>query len=252
MITITPLRVGTIYCDKGKTLTQGVDQGKMVYIPSVSWLIKTPTEKILVDTGMPDTQTSDTKHYHGSYQLPGERIDQALLMNGIKPEEITKVIFTHLHWDHCQNGNLLPNTTFYVQKKELEFARNPTGTYFRSYDHPALGLQPSYERYRLTILDGDAEIAEGVSVVLTPGHSPGHQIVVVQVNAATNYVIAGDAVLCYDNLLPGFSTDYVLPGRHKDSKETIASIEKIIALAGAVHRILPGHDEKVFRKKEYG
>ena len=251
MITITPLRVGTIYCDKGKTLTQGVDVGKMVYIPSVSWLIRTPTENILVDTGMPDTQTSDTKHYHGSYQLPGERIDQALLMNGIKLQEITKVVFTHLHWDHCQNGHLLPNATFYVQKKELEFARNPTGTYFRSYDHPEIGLTPAFEKYPLTILDGDDEIAPGICAMLTPGHSPGHQMVIVQTDAQTKYVIAGDAVLCYDNLLPGFSTDYVLPGRHKDSADTQKVIEKIVAIAGATHRILPGHDERVFRKKEY-
>ncbi|MDP3734746.1 MAG: N-acyl homoserine lactonase family protein [Nanoarchaeota archaeon] len=249
MITINPLRVGTIYCDKGKTITQGVDNGKMIYVPSVSWLIKTPTEKILVDTGMPDTHTSHSFHYHGSYQLPGERIDQALKINGIKPEEITKVILTHLHWDHCQNGHLLPNAIFYIQKKEIEFARNPSGTYFRSYDHPALGLTPAFEQYPIKELDGDAEIAPGVSVILTPGHSPGHQIVVV--HCSQTYVIAGDAVLCYDNLLPSMQQDYVLPGRHKDSAETQKVIEKIIALAGATHRILPGHDEKVFRKKEY-
>lgn len=251
MITITPLRAGTIYCDKGKTLTQGVDNGKMVYIPSVAWLIKTPTEKILVDTGMPDTETSHSKHYHGSYQLPGERIDQALIINGVSPEEITKVILTHLHWDHCQNGHLLPQATFYVQKKELEFARNPTGTYFRSYDHPSIGLIPSFEKYRLTILDGDTDIVPSITAMLTPGHSPGHQIVIVQTNPDTKYVIAGDAVLGYDNLLPSMQQDYVLPGRHKDSAETQKVIEKIISIAGATHRILPGHDERVFRKKEY-
>lgn len=251
MLIITPLRVGTIYCDKGKTLTQGVDNGKMIHIPSVSWLIKTPTEKILVDLGMPDTQTSHSKHYHGSYQLPGERIDQALKINGISPEEITKVILTHLHWDHCQNGLLLPNAKFYVQKKELDFARNPSGNYFRSYDHPSLDLTPAFEQYPLIILDGDAEIAPGVFVILTPGHSPGHQIVIVQTTPDTKYVIAGDAVLCYDNLLPSTQQDYVLPGRHKDSSDTQKVIEKIVAIAGATHRILPGHDEKVFRKKEY-
>lgn len=251
MISITPLRVGTIYCDKGKTLTQGVDNGKMVYIPSVAWLIKTPTEKILVDTGMPDTETSHSKHYHGSYQLPGERIDQALAIQGISLEEITKVIFTHLHWDHCQNAYFFPRAALYVQKKELEFARNPTGTYFRSYDHPSIGLTPAFERYNLTILDGDADIAPGIKVLLTPGHSPGHQIVVVHTNPDTTYIIAGDAVLCYDNLLPSTQQDYVLPGRHKDSAETQQVIEKIISLAGATHRILPGHDERVFRKKEY-
>lgn len=246
---IIPLKTGTIYCDKGKTLTQGIDDGKMVYIPSIAWLIKTPTENILVDTGMPETETAHHKHYHGSYQLPGERIDQALLINGVSPEEITKVIYTHLHWDHCQNGKLLPKAEFYVQKKELEFAQNPTGTYFRSYDHPALGLYPAFKEIKLTIIDGDYDIAEGITAMLTPGHSPGHQIV--KVEASKSYVIAGDAILCYENLLPTTNSDYTLPGRHKDTQETIATIEKIIALAGATHRLLPGHDFKVFRRKEY-
>lgn len=246
---IIPLKTGTIFCDKGKTLTQGVDEGKMIYIPSIAWLIKTPTEKILVDTGMPDTQTAHHKHYHNSYQLPGERIDQALLINKVKPEDITKVIYTHLHWDHCQNGSLLPKAMFYVQKRELDFAKNPTGTYFRSYDHPVLGLRPAFQDLELTTIDGDVEIVDGVTAILAPGHSPGHQIVKVQ--ASNPYVIAGDAVLCYDNLIPSSSGDYILPGRHNNTQETIATIEKMIELAGAAHRILPGHDSRVFRKKEY-
>ncbi len=247
---IIPLKTGTIHCDKSKTLTQGIDIGKMIDIPSIAWLIITPTEKILVDTGMPETVVAAYRHYHGSYQLPGERIDQALKIQGISPNEITKVILTHLHWDHCQNGHFLPNAKFYVQQKELDFARNPTGTYFRSYDHPSLGLTPAFETYPLTIIDGDVEISPGITAILSPGHSPGHQIVVVE-TASGPYVIAGDAVLCYDNLLPSMATDIILPGRHKDSEQTKQVIEKIMTLAGVVHRILPGHDDRVFRKKEY-
>ena len=250
MITIIPLRTGTIYCDKGKTLTQGIDTGKMVYIPSISWLIKTPHEKILVDTGMPETETADSKHYPGSFQLPGERIDQALLIHGVKPEEITKVILTHLHWDHCQNGHYFPQAKFYVQKKELEFARNPEGNYFRSYDHPLLGLTPAFENYHLTIIDGDLAICKEVSVILLPGHSPGSQIVMV--DASQRYIIAGDAVLCYENLQSHSTTTFILPGRHKDTAETVAGIKKLLSLVNNdSQRIMPGHDEKVFRKKEY-
>jgi len=250
MISIIPLKTGSIYCDKGKTLTTNVDAGKMGNIPAIAWLIQTPTEKILVDTGMPETKIASEKHYLGSSQLPGERIDQALHLHHIRPEEITTVIFTHLHWDHCQNGHFFPNAKFYVQKKELEFARTPIGTYFRSYDHPGIGLAPSFEKYPLTIVDGDAQIAPGVRVILTPGHSPGHQIVVVD-TASGPYVIAGDAVLCYENLIPGVDGDFILPGRHKDTPETIAAIRTILSLAGEPSRVLPGHDEKVFRKKVY-
>jgi len=250
MVSIIPLKTGSIYCDKGKTITANVDAGKMVYIPAIAWLITTPSEKILVDLGMPETKIASEKHYLGSYQLPGERIDQALQLQNIRPEEITKVIFTHLHWDHCQNGHFFPNAKFYVQKKELEFARTPIETYFRSYDHPGIGLTPSFEKYPLTILDGDAQITPEMQVILTSGHSPGHQIVVVD-TASGPYVIAGDAVLCYENLIPGADGDFILPGRHKDTPETIAAIHKILSLAGEPGRVLPGHDEKVFRKKVY-
>lgn len=250
MNTITPLRTGMIYCDKGKTLTQGIDEGKMIYIPSISWLITTPTEKILVDTGMPDTHTSDQKHYPGSYQLPGQRIDHALRMLNIDTKDITKIVFTHLHWDHCQNALLFPNATLYIQKKELEFAKNPNGSYLRSYDHPDLLLTPGFQSYNFQILECDQEIAPGINAILTPGHSPGHQIVTVQTDSGP-YVIAGDAILCYENLIPTSNSDYCLPGRHKDTTETIQSIEKILTLATTPARILPGHDEKVFRKSQY-
>ncbi len=239
-----------IYCDKGKTLTQGIDEGKMIYIPSISWLITSPTEKILVDTGMPDTNISDKKHYPGSYQLPGQRIDHALRMIGISTQDISKIIFTHLHWDHCQNALLFPNAILYVQQQELEFAKNPTGSYLRSYDHNDILLQPGFQSYLFQIIDGDQEITPGIQAILTPGHSPGHQIVKVETDSGP-YIIAGDAILCYENLLPTSKDDYSLPGRHKDTTETIKSIEKILALAKNPARILPGHDEKVFRKSQY-
>lgn len=250
MNTITPLRTGTIYCDKGKTLTQGIDEGKMIYIPSISWLITTPTEKILVDTGMPDTIQSTNNHYPGSYQLPGQRIDHALKMINIDVAEISKIIFTHLHWDHCQNALLFPNAQLYIQQKELEFAKNPTGSYLRSYDHPEIMLTPGFQPYTFKVIDEDIEIAPGITAILAAGHSPGHQIVHVQTDSGP-YVIAGDAILCYENLMPTNNSDYTLPGRHKDTTQTIQSIEKILSLATTPSRILPGHEEKVFRKARY-
>jgi N-acyl homoserine lactone hydrolase len=248
MTKITPIKTGSIYLNKGKTLTRGCDVGKWIYAPSISWLVETKKDKILVDTGMCNTQRAEKFHYPGSIQIPDQKIDKALLKMGIHPDEITKIILTHLHWDHCQNIDLFKNARIYIQKKELEFASNPSSDYKRSYEQGYKEIKPPFEGQDFEILDGDFVLDEEISIFLTTGHSPGHQIVLVNTDSQ-KIVIAGDAILHYDNLIRDQENNFkYLPGRHKDTKETIESIEKIISLGDL---ILPGHDISVFDYESY-
>jgi glyoxylase-like metal-dependent hydrolase (beta-lactamase superfamily II) len=96
---------------------------------------------------------------------------------GVRPEEIDVLILTHLHGDHASSLHLFPRARVLVQRDELRYAVAPLAPHRWAYEsYPPLGLAAD----RFEVLDGDAEIAEGVSVHLTPGHPPGLQGVAVR------------------------------------------------------------------------
>lgn len=245
---IVPIKTGTIRCNK-TVLTYGKGYGEEVSIPSIAWFVESENNKMLVDTGMCSTQRAQTYHYPGSRQEEGQRIDQALRGIGVGAEEIDTVILTHLHWDHCANLDRFVNAEFYVQRAELEYARRPSPPYYRSYESPQSGLTPSYQDVDFRLLDGDAEIVPGVEVLLTPGHSMGHQSVLVH-GADCRFVIAGDACLCNENLSPNPAKglDYTMIGRYMDANAAWKSLERVARVADVV---LPGHEEEVFAQESY-
>ena len=247
---IIPLKTGTIHCNKGWTITWRKDSGKMIDVPSVAWLIDSGDRKILVDTGMCDTERVNKHHYKGARQEPGQRIDEQLAKLGVKPEDISAVIFTHLHWDHCYNANLFTNAEFYVQKEELKFAKDPIPPYYGSYEFGIEGIVPPFSDLNFNLLEGDSEVFPGIRVIKTPGHSPGHQAVVVDTSKG-KYVISGDGVMSYENLEGNKEKGwrFIPIGRHADIITSWKSMEK---MEKEGDYILPGHDERVFEQEYYG
>ena len=246
---IIPLVTGHIYCDKGKVITLGKDIDKMIYVPSLAWYIEGGKEKILVDTGMCSTEKANKYHYKGSIQKPDEKIDLALKNIGIDVKSIKKVILTHLHWDHCQNLELFKNASFFVQKDELKFALNPHPSYCKSYESEKIGATSSLKDMNFNLLKGDQEICDGISVISTKGHSPGHQSVIIE-TIKGKYIIAGDAVMSWENLKPDKKTnkEFIMIGRYLNMEEASTSISKIKKKADF---ILPGHEKEVLKKKIY-
>ena len=103
-----------------------------------------------------------------------------------------------------------------------------------------MGITPDFLGTKFELLDGDAEIADGVRVITTPGHTPGHQSVVVDTEAG-RYCIAGDAVMWYENM-----EKRIPPGIHTSMIECMASLERI---AREANHVIPGHDPKVFERR---
>jgi N-acyl homoserine lactone hydrolase len=101
------------------------------------------------------------------------------------------VVNTHLHWDHCSNNDLFPTARVMVQRRELDYAPRPVRWHSLTYE-AGLSVEPAWTRVRhqLHPVDGDVEIAPGVSVVALPGHTPGSQGVLVE-GADRRYLIAG-------------------------------------------------------------
>ena len=244
---IIPIRTGTIYCNK-TVLTYGKGFDVFLKIPVTAWYIEKGNTKILVDTGMCDTARAHQYHYKNSTQNNEERIDKALIGKGIQIQDIDIVILTHLHWDHCSNIDLFDHTTCYLQRKELDYANDPIPSYYSSYESPHIGLVPSYNNTKFELLSGEIEILPGVNILPTPGHSPGHQSVIVE--GSQTYVIAGDACLCHENLMPDTNknVEFTMIGRFMDVNETWRSLEKIKSIADFV---LPGHEPKVFDQEYY-
>jgi N-acyl homoserine lactone hydrolase len=133
---------------------------------------------ILVDTGVggPEAMLRDWKCVNRSAA-------DALAEHGMSPADVRIVVNTHLHFDHCGWNTVFPHAPFWVQRAELQRARR---------ENPQLVDWFDFAGARFELLDGDAEVAEGVRVVATPGHTRGHQSVVVDLAGGPELLI-GDA-----------------------------------------------------------
>ena len=159
-------------------------------------LIKHPDGNILVETGMHDKTRSYVKH-HNIIKKPS--LIESMDVVGIKPSDIGIVINSHLNPDHVGwntryvNGDLKPtfeNAKYVIQRKEFQTAMNPgfelENDYF-SAKEDALPLEASGN---LELVNGEKEVLPGVFVVPTPGHTAGHQSVIIKADATMLY--AGD------------------------------------------------------------
>lgn len=235
-ITITPLDLGTLIRDKA-AFTYKRDAGTRIEVPVIAWLLDVHGTPILVDTGInsPDVTADNHKPL---VRTERQELGNALKRHGVAPGDISLVIMTHLHWDHCYNTELFPDARFIVQKSELDYALDPTPKAAKGYD-----LEPIRATTFETV-SGDVPIVGGVSVLLTPGHSPGIQSVLLECEGR-RLLIAGDVLPMFENcrapLLPS--------GTISSMDDYEASFEKIMKLG--VERILPGHDMLVFEKEKY-
>jgi N-acyl homoserine lactone hydrolase len=132
---------------------------------------------VLVDTGMIDS-TPELDVEGAPVPMP-ENI----------PRDVVCVINTHLHFDHCGGNRLFPGVPIHVQRLELQTPHHPQGW----VDFPGA----TYVEH-----DGDAEVLPGVRLLPTPGHTPGHQSVLVDTPDGL-VVIGGDVAYTFDELEGG-------------------------------------------------
>jgi N-acyl homoserine lactone hydrolase len=138
---------------------------------------------ILVDTGVggPEEWLSD-------WRVVNRSVADALGEHDLSPADVRVVVNTHLHFDHCGQNSVFKHAPFYVQRSELERARREAKPLVDWFD---------FAGARFELLDGDAQIAEGVRAVATPGHTVGHQSVLVT-TASGDEVLIGDAAYTPD------------------------------------------------------
>jgi N-acyl homoserine lactone hydrolase len=188
------LRAGRITQPKRWVRVGGADEP--VTIPVLAFLVVAGDRLVLIDSGCTPVVAEDPVRAWGKltslYQPhigPDDLIDAQIRQAGFEVGDVTDVVLTHLHFDHAGGLALLKgDARVWVQRAEHRWGACPdghaAGGYFKAeYDLPGLDLQ---------LLDGDATIADGVQVVLTAGHTPGHQSVLVRLPSGLACVV-GDA-----------------------------------------------------------
>jgi glyoxylase-like metal-dependent hydrolase (beta-lactamase superfamily II) len=225
--TIRQIQTGWQILDKSQYGTYGKGSGQLIKHPVFAFLIEGGGRKILVDTGMSDTEHSVKYHHEGS-QEPGQAIHEQLARLKIGLDEIEIIIFTHLHWDHCYNLDRFPHARLFVSEKEYRFAMDPIPFYWKSYEAPVLGIGNTFRHRKFNLVQGEEEIVEGIRVFPTPGHSPGHMAVSVE-TAKGVYVLAGDLVLLRECFEPDREKGWPLtpPGSYCNMVEIWHSMEEV-------------------------
>jgi glyoxylase-like metal-dependent hydrolase (beta-lactamase superfamily II) len=220
-------------CSSAAVWRQGEDPETRIRFPVPAYLIETETERILVDTGLDPAAIADPAAYYerpeaGIFELElerdiGEQVDLSTL---------TRVVITHLHFDHVGALNLLSaSVPIVIQRREWE-AGHDADAIQRNFFYPRSYAGDDRE---IVLVDGDHDLlGDGsIELLLTPGHTPGHQ----SVRIGERLVIGGDvahfATTLDDRRFPAFADDFEAQGE---------SADRLCALRDRGVIVLPGHD----------
>jgi N-acyl homoserine lactone hydrolase len=193
--------------------------GKSKIEALLGYVVLHPDGVVLFDTGM-GVADEETEAW---YQPRRIGLPAALATAGVRPDEISMVANCHLHFDHCGGNPTFAGRPILVQRRELDDARSAEYTLLELIDRPDL----TYE-----ILDSVTEILPGVSLWPTPGHTDGHQSLVVRAEDGT-VVLAGQS--------HPSAADFATDAQRSAGPEWLAGL-----LALDPVRVLFAHDDTVW------
>ncbi|MGY4624079.1 N-acyl homoserine lactonase family protein [Bradyrhizobium sp. USDA 4486] len=196
--------------------TPGLNEGKTMDFADSCYLIKHAKGWFLWDTGIADSVAAmpnglapaDPKAV--TWRRPktlAAQLDQL----GVKPDDIKTMAVSHTHPDHVGNVELFPQAILYVQKAE--------------YDWPGANNEPRFKpSHPVELLTGDKDVfGDGsVTILSTPGHTPGHQSLLVKLPKTGAVVLSGDAVHFRDNW-----DNRRVPTMNASKEMSVASMQKI-------------------------
>lgn len=178
-----------------------------------------------------------------NWGLAGDPLVAALATVDLTVSDLSLVVISHLHLDHSGGIPLLAEAGVPValQQAEMDFARSGRAVFAEGFRAPDW----SDPRTKWHLLDGDADLAPGVSVLSTPGHTPGHSSLRVDLPRSGSWVFAGDAADLGQNLLDRVPCGYCAGGP-EDEEAAERSLHRLLAeSADADARLVPGHDQLV-------
>lgn len=228
---IHPIPILESWIDKS-LMTYRMNFGQTLRSIGYVWYIEGLKKKILIDAGASVYYLSVVR---GMPAQEIQTLDSGLAKLGMSFADIDLIILTHLHHDHVAEAKRFPRATFLVQRRELEFAQNP---------HPSVAPMYNKEFFgdlHFEVLAGDTRICEEISVLFTPGHTPGGQSV--SVKTAKGTVIITGLCSIRENFDPPFpmgkTMPVITPGMHTNAIEAYDSAVRIKEMADM---IIPVHE----------
>ncbi|MGY8633766.1 N-acyl homoserine lactonase family protein [Bradyrhizobium sp. 14AA] len=213
--------------------TPGLNEGKTMDFVDTCYLVKHSKGWFLWDTGIADSVASmpnglvpaDPKAV--TWRRP-KTLAAQLEQLGLKPDDVKAMAVSHTHPDHTGNVELFPQATLYVQKAE--------------YDWPGANNEPRFKpSHPVELLAGDKDVfGDGsLTILSTPGHTPGHQSLLVKLPKTGAVVLSGDAVHFKDNW-----DNRRVPSMNANKDQSAASMQKIAdTLAKEKAQLWINHDK---------
>ena len=230
--------------------TPGENVGRSIQFSSTCWLIQHGSEWLLWDTGVPEFALHDPKGWSTLPKLIVYHLDRTLTGQlaeiGLKTTDVTCVAVSHTHGDHIGNVRLFQNSTILIQRAEYTWISSPDGPNDNVNQLKALARNLMGTPKHLKLLDGDTDVfGDGsVTLVSTPGHTPGSQSLLVHLKNSGFIILSGDVVHLEEN----FEKDTV-PSLNTDKAASIASMEKIKRMIATYKaKFFINHDKAEFDK----
>jgi glyoxylase-like metal-dependent hydrolase (beta-lactamase superfamily II) len=223
-------------------LVAGADPARKLSIAMTIWLVRGNGRTILVDSGFYRPQFFKNWKVD-DFIKPSEAVASA----GVKPEEITDVIITHMHWDHADGMDLFPNARIWLQKDEYTYYTGEAWQQPRTHGgidpEDVLAAVKLNLAGHLGLVNGDAqEILPGITCYIGAKHTFQSQYVGVNTKAGA-VVLASDNMYLYENLEKHAPIAQTL-----DAASNLRAQDRMRQLAASPQLIIPGHDPAVFEK----
>ena len=208
--------------------TPGKNVWRNIEFSSTCWLIKHGREWLLWDTGVPESSLNDPRGWSTLPKLIVYHLDKSLTDQlaeiGLKPGDIGRVAISHTHGDHIGNMGLFKNSTVVIQRAEYSWIHSADGPNDNVNQLMALARKLLGTPKKLQLMDGDTDVfGDGsVTLVSTPGHTPGHQSLLLHLKNSGFIILSGDVAHLKENF-----ENNIVPSLNTNKAESIASMEKV-------------------------
>ena len=233
------IRYGTLRSFPVASLVAGADTARRMDVALMIWLIKRPDGRnVLLDAGFYRDKFMQ-RWKPADYIKPSDAVRAA----GVRPEDITDVIVSHVHWDHMDGADLFPNARIWIQRDEYTHHVNDAGRVLdRAVDSLDADMLAALMRNgRVQLIDGDdQDVLPGIKAYTGGRHTFASQYLGVQTTLGT-VILASDNMYLYENLEKHAAISQTL-----DAASNLRAQERMVRLAATPRLIVPGHDPALF------
>jgi glyoxylase-like metal-dependent hydrolase (beta-lactamase superfamily II) len=227
--------------DMGFLSDTGEHDGKSFSVAVPCFVIRHPKGTLLWDTGLGDRLAGKGPVDEGPIHMEVKRtLAEELKTAGLTSADITYVAFSHFHFDHTGNANAFKDATWIINSKELAFALSTPAP---------VAMNPEtisgYKTAKTKMIDGDFDVFEdgSVRILKMPGHTPGHQTLLVKLGKSGFVMLSGDLYHVREN-----RAGRLVPVFNADRADTLASMDRTERLIKNLKaRLIIQHDERDFK-----